>query len=345
MALGSRDTVRPRAGRRLPPPHHWARMGDASSCAGSPGDNVTPWTQPEPRESPKGMGLWGLRLAPVCPEPSQLARGWESMGLARGSASPSLGFLPVVTSYASAVQRPPVLSGCSTAEAAQGTVCEQTSGQSLAAAKESNQRSKGEQHRAAGPGQSPSGRDAPCHWEPGRRAGQDRQECSPCCLHLSCHASLLPCPPPVSHPSCPAHTEELRWQQVTGSWAVMALQFSCRSAAASRGSMSLHPAGTACTTVPLAGTAQPGGICKPAAVGPGSRSRAQARQGAAAGTRDAIEHLANGFPAWIRAGGACWGAGGTCLHGVGAAGWCLSCSNEVHPRRQQGENQFCVGST
>lgn len=58
--------------------------------------------------------------------------------------------LPVVTSYAGAVQCPPVLCGCSAAGAAQGTVCEQTSGQSLAAAKESNQRSKGEQRRAEG---------------------------------------------------------------------------------------------------------------------------------------------------------------------------------------------------
>lgn len=39
---------------------------------------------------------------------------------------------------------------------------------------------------------------------------------------------------------------------------------------------------------------------------------AQARQGgwAVSGTIDAIEHLANGFPAWIRAGGACGGARG-----------------------------------
>lgn len=64
------------------------------------------------------------------------------------------GVLPVVTSYASPVQCPPVLSGCSAAEATQGTVCEQTSGQSLAAAKESNQRSKGEQCGAIVPRQS-----------------------------------------------------------------------------------------------------------------------------------------------------------------------------------------------
>lgn len=74
---------------------------------------------------------------------------------------------------------------------------------------------------------------------------------------------------------------------------------------------------------------------------------AQARQGgwAVSGTIDAIEHLANGFPAWIRAGGACGGAGGTCLHGVTAAGWPLSPSSDAHPRRQRGEKQFCAGST
>lgn len=60
----------------------------------------------------------------------------------------------MVTSYASPVQCPPVLSGCSAAEATQGTVCEQTSGQSLAAVKESNQRSKGEQCGAIVPRQS-----------------------------------------------------------------------------------------------------------------------------------------------------------------------------------------------
>lgn len=203
VALGSRDAVRPWAGWQLPPPHHWACVADTPPCAGSPGDNVTPRTQPEPGKSPKGIGLWGLRLAPVCPEPSQFVRDWETMGLAQ-SAPPSLGVLPVVTSYANAMQRPPVLSGCSAVEAVQGTVCEQTSGQSLAAAKESNQRSKGEQHRAAGPGQSLADGDAPCHWEPGRRAGQGRQECSPQCLHPSCPVSLLPCIPPALHPSCSA---------------------------------------------------------------------------------------------------------------------------------------------
>lgn len=52
VALGSRDAVRPRAARQPPPPHCWACVGDTSSDAGGPGDGVTPWTQPEPEESP-----------------------------------------------------------------------------------------------------------------------------------------------------------------------------------------------------------------------------------------------------------------------------------------------------
>ena len=67
----------------------------------------------------------------------------------------------------------------------------------------------------------------------------------------------------------------------------MTLQFSCGAAIASHGSLSPHVAGATCRTVPPAGTARPGSICKPAAVGPGSRSRARARRGA--GQRQAPE--------------------------------------------------------
>jgi len=94
-------------------------------------------------------------VAPGCPEPSQVVKGGKSTGLApSASASPSPGVLPVFTGYASAAQRPPVLSGCWAAEPAPGAVCEQTAGRALAAAKESNQRSKGEQRGAVVPGQS-----------------------------------------------------------------------------------------------------------------------------------------------------------------------------------------------
>lgn len=157
VALGSREAVRPRAARRPPPPHHWARVGDVLPRAGGPGDGVTPWNQLGPRESPQGDETLGRKAGSRLPRALPGREGWrESTGLAP-STSPSPGVLPVVTGYASAVQCPPVLSGCSAAAAAQGTVCEQTSGQSLAAAKESNQRSKGEQGSTLVPGQSRAG--------------------------------------------------------------------------------------------------------------------------------------------------------------------------------------------
>lgn len=171
VALGSRGAVRPWAAQwpLSPPPPRGMHGACILLCR-------WPWGRCHP------AGTRG--------EPSWVVRGGEGMGLAP-PVSPSPGALPVVTGYASAMQCPPVLSGCSAAEAAQGTVCEQTSGQSLAAAKESNQRSKGEQRGAGVPRQrraAPSRRGT--HGAAGSPAGgpgsagqagtQAEPPCAPC---------------------------------------------------------------------------------------------------------------------------------------------------------------------
>lgn len=80
VALGSRDAVRPRAAWRLPPPHRWARVGDAFPRAGGPGDGVTPWTQLEPGESPRGDETLRRKAGSQLPRVLPGRKGWGEHG-------------------------------------------------------------------------------------------------------------------------------------------------------------------------------------------------------------------------------------------------------------------------
>lgn len=103
----------------------------------------------------------------------------------------------------------------------------------------------------------------------------------------------------------------------------MTLQFSCGAAPAARGSLSPLPA---VQSLPWGQHVQ-------------AAFAAQLRWGGAAGMScgDATEHLANGSPAWIRAGGACGGAGGTCRRQDGLSGLGM---NHI-PADREGKTILC----
>lgn len=137
---GSRDAVRALAARWPPPLHHRAPLGDAAPpppCR-QPQDGVNPRTKPGGSCEGFAQGVQGAAQSAGSSAAAALTRtrsrgvgehGAATAGQDRGTSvsSPHPLVLPVVTGYTSAVQCPLVLPGCSAAEAAQGTVCEQTS--------------------------------------------------------------------------------------------------------------------------------------------------------------------------------------------------------------------------